>query len=329
MRLDKRENQNLIIQNIDEIVMSHSKLNNVKFYKSTKKPDILILQTHALNKGGKLLTVAYINCATKMLWECSKKHTWAATWNGIYCKNYWCPVCAGHAKSSIDSCIELANLHNGTCISKVYVNNSLPLEWKCSQGHIWFSSRAHIKHGSWCPTCAQKAKPTLEFLHTFARTKNGKLLSTEYKNNKVKLLWECNKKHSWLAPWKDIGSNNSWCPECSSFKTERECKQYLESSLGVQLNKTAIKYEGKKYEFDGYNEEHKIAFEYHGYQHYIFPNYFHKTEEIFKAAQERDRIKEQYCIDNNIKLIVIPYTENKNLYKYIDTQISEILYAAQ
>ena len=63
------------------------------------------------------------------------------------------------------------------------------------------------------------------------------------------------------------------------------------------------------YEFDGYNEEHKIAFEYHGYQHYVYPNFFHKTEKDFLSNQERDKAKEEYCKENNIKLIIIPYTD--------------------
>ena len=47
------------------------------------------------------------------------------------------------------------------------------------------------------------------------------------------------------------------------------------------------------------------------------PNYWHKTKEIFELAQQRDKIKEQYCVENNITLIIIPYTEENKLKLFI------------
>ena len=87
------------------------------------------------------------------------------------------------------------------------------------------------------------------------------------------------------------------------------------------MKKTRFKYNSSTYEFDGFNKENKIAFEYHGIQHYIYPNYWHKTEDIFKAAQQRDKNKEQYCQENDITLIVIPYTEEKNLELFIASNL--------
>ena len=45
------------------------------------------------------------------------------------------------------------------------------------------------------------------------------------------------------------------------------------------------------------------------------------TFEAFKENQIRDNIKTQYCKDNNIKLIRIPYYEFKN----VDTILNNIL----
>ena len=115
-----------------------------------------------------------------------------------------------------------------------------------------------------------------------------------------------------------------WCPECSSFKTERLCKELLEHKLKVSLKKTRITYNNTWYEFDGYNEEYKIAFEYHGIQHYKYPNYWHKTEDQFLKAHQRDKMKELYCKENNITLLVIPYTKEKALDSYISQLTLEI-----
>ena len=78
----------------------------------------------------------------------------------------------------------------------------------------------------------------------------------------------------------------------------------------LKLNKHTFMFGKQKLEWDGYNKESKIAFEYQGYQHYEYPNYYHKTKTVFLKAQERDKLKEQYAKDNNIKLIIIPFTAN-------------------
>jgi len=61
------------------------------------------------------------------------------------------------------------------------------------------------------------------------------------------------------------------------------------------------------------NSEHGwTLIEFHGGQHY-FPVEFWGGEKSFKERQNRDRIKEKYCKDNNFPLIVIPYWELNNI----------------
>lgn len=64
---------------------------------------------------------------------------------------------------------------------------------------------------------------------------------------------------------------------------------------------------------DGYAEINiygrviKLAFEYNGYQHYEWPNVFHKTIHKFIEQQNRDTLKKKICEDNGIILIEFPY----------------------
>ena len=131
------------------------------------------------------------------------------------------------------------------------------------------------------------------------------------------MLWECKELHKWEATWHNIKDRNSWCPVCSSFKTEKLCKELLEQKFGFEFRKTKFYYGDQQLEFDGYNKQYNIAFEYHGKQHYEFNKYFHKIEQNFIKQQQRDDLKEQFAAENNIKLIIIPYTENDNLEKFI------------
>ena len=68
----------------------------------------------------------------------------------------------------------------------------------------------------------------------------------------------------------------------------------------------------RKYYFDfgildGDNQL-KYLIEFDGIQHFFKNNQFGQEKEAsFKRNQERDRVKNDYCIKNNIPLIRIPY----------------------
>lgn len=56
-----------------------------------------------------------------------------------------------------------------------------------------------------------------------------------------------------------------------------------------------------------------MAIEFDGQQHYEFNSFFHRTEEEFKKRRQIDEEKNQYCLNRDIILFRIPYTEIENL----------------
>ena len=56
---------------------------------------------------------------------------------------------------------------------------------------------------------------TLEDMQDLASQRNGKCLSTEYRNGRTRLKWQCEKGHIWEARPDNIKSNNSWCSICT------------------------------------------------------------------------------------------------------------------
>lgn len=290
---------------------------------STKRHNIKQIQDFVKSKGGKVLSTVYINCKEPMLWQCGCGNVWTTNWDCIHNDKTWCPSCSKVAIPELKILQAFAENKGGKLRSSEYKTAKSLLSWECEYGHSWEASWTNINHKTsptWCPTCAKKSKPSITILQQHAMSLGGKLLSTEYINNKSKLIWECNKGHKWKAAWAHI-KREEWCPECASFKTELKVKKLLSKHLNISLIKTRFLFNNRRYEFDGYNEKHKIAFEYHGYQHFIYPNHWHRTLDIFEAAQQRDRDKEQYCKDNNIKLIIVPYTEEANLKHYIETLV--------
>jgi hypothetical protein len=61
------------------------------------------------------------------------------------------------------------------------------------------------------------------------------------------------------------------------------------------------------------NKQLKTLIEYDGLQHYQYVPFFHGDETGFELQKIRDNIKTNYCKDNNIKLLRIPYTEYDNI----------------
>ena len=78
--------------------------------------------------------------------------------------------------------------------------------------------------------------------------------------------------------------------------------------------------------FDFYLPDFNILIEYDGQQHFKPIDFAGKGEEWaiknMLETQRRDNIKTQYCKDNNIKLIRIPYFEFENIEQiFIDNSL--------
>lgn len=115
---------------------------------------------------------------------------------------------------------EIARARGGKCLSTEYKNNHIKLRWRCKLGHEWeaipnsVAPRAGFK-GSWCPICAGRLskRGMLQQLIDLAVSRNGKLLSKNYRNARAHVRWRCEKGHEWRA-LPDAVKRGSWCPVC-------------------------------------------------------------------------------------------------------------------
>ena len=104
------------------------------------------------------------------------------------------------------------------------------------------------------------------------------------------------------------------CDKCI-HKTETLCRSAIENITGKPFPKKQPNFlEGL--EFDGYNEELKMAIEYDGIQH-TKPIRKFGGEKEFKQVQKRDEKKNKLCTLNNIILIRVPHTVI-NFEKYFE-----------
>lgn len=183
--------------------------------KKIRKYTIPQLRKIASDRGGKLLTKEFISTSTPMEWECTKRHQWIADVNSVVRRNSWCRKCYTETKKlSIEDYKKIAESRNGVLLSKTYIQNKLPLKWKCEKGHIWTAEAKMVKQGSWCPKCAvENKKLPIELFQNMAKRHEGELLSKNYEGLRTALKWKCKNGHIWLKTPKSVQAGH-WCPVC-------------------------------------------------------------------------------------------------------------------
>ncbi len=182
-----------------------------------KRGTIQQMREIAESRGGICISEMYVNSATKLCWRCRAGHEWNAAPLHIK-RGHWCPVCARVARLTLQEMNNVAARKSGQCLSAEYLNSSKPLRWRCAIGHEWNARPASVKSGNWCPFCARNRELEFEQLRQIARERGGRCLSTEYKNSRTPLLWECSQRHRWKACPANIKGGTrrkgSWCLQC-------------------------------------------------------------------------------------------------------------------
>lgn len=140
----------------------------------------------------------------------------------------------------------------------------------------------------------------------------------EYKNinsqNKVDLL--CPNDHQWSVNRNNFEYKHERCPICTSELSgsmsygERLIYSIL---IGNSINfkrEVSVNIKGETHRFDFYLKlnNKKYFIEYDGIQHYKESTGYLKGKLI--ERQRKDRVKDQYALDDGITMVRIPYTEN-------------------
>jgi hypothetical protein len=133
-----------------------------------------------------------------------------------------------HQKEQYQKAINKAKERGGECLSKKYSNNRTKMLWQCANGHEpWETTfKSVVNSNQWCKHCGitnrmdkQKNPQGLNLARKHAISKQGLCLSTEYKSNKTKMLWQCANSHEpWEASYEKVVSAGRWCPHCANEK---------------------------------------------------------------------------------------------------------------
>lgn len=107
----------------------------------------------AREKNGEFISEAYMGARVLHLWRCQKGHIFPTTPDNVK-RKHWCPHCVGLARKSLDQFQVIAKEREGACLSTVYVNSKIKLQFRCKEGHKWAAVPSSISRGTWCRECA-------------------------------------------------------------------------------------------------------------------------------------------------------------------------------
>lgn len=228
-----------------------------------------------------------------------------------------CPKCVGKGLSNENIIQDFKNIHGDKYdYSKVnYINSSTKVTIICPIHGEFGQTPNNHKSGQGCFKCNGNEKKNItDVLQSFKNIHGDKYdySIVQYINahTKIKIICPIHGEFEQTPNNHRLGNG---CPSCNESKGERKIRMWLEGNN--------IKYvpQHKFYDcknilplpFDFYLPEQNLCVEYNGLQHYKMVEHF-GGEEGFNQRQINDKIKMEYCKNNNIPLIIIKYNDDIN-----------------
>ena len=256
-------------------------------------------------------------------------------------RGFGCPTCGGNTRLTTGDFVRRASeKHAGKYLyaKVVYKSGHTKVTITCpAPGHGDFRQLPadHLR-GVGCPKCARVAPLSLEeFIERATELHSGKYSYTHavYKNNHTKVVISCPlPRHGDFQQTPGNHLTGAGCPKCAESKGERAIDQILRS-----LRKEFI----REYRIDACRYKRPLPFdfaiiekgalvaliEFQGEQHYETERFFGMSGSINKAfavVRKRDAIKRQYCEENRIPLLIIPFARKDEAHSMIRNFLTQL-----
>lgn len=203
-------------------------------------------------------------------------------------------------------------------------------EWTVTVSNL---IKTHNKTG--CPYCANirvpnlQRKSHLEFLKELKEINPNAKIKSFYHSYHEDVKCSC-KKHpecEWMQSPQTLLSGSFSCPKCTTFAHEQMILDFLdEHNIKYTPQK---RFEDCKDEkplpFDAYLDDYNICIEYDGEGHYLpIPWNGMDGQQLLERTQKHDIIKSNYCNNNNIVLIRIPYWEKDHIEDILYNNLNQL-----
>jgi len=224
-----------------------------------------------------------------------------------------------HSKGIVKFIEEASKKYNGKYdYSKfIYTNNKNKSIITCPfHGDFLMKPENHL-NGNECPECKRVKYNQNEAIEKCFNMHGNKYDYSKfiYINSTTKSIIIC-KKHGEFMQTPAHHWNGNGCPICKESKGENLVRNILIKKNIKYITQHKFKdCRGKRHllPFDFYLPDLNVVIEYQGRQHY---NKTGTWESAFEKTILTDKIKKEYCMNNNINLLEIPYYE-KNVENII------------
>jgi hypothetical protein len=270
------------------------------------------------DKNCKLLSTEYTNAHAKLKYIASCGHERSITFVsfkaglGELCHQCSQQQVADKYRHTFDFVKNFFEERDCKLISKKYINCHSKLKYVAQCGHEETINFAHFQNGEGlvCKKCAGIRKYTIEEVKTYFKNNGCVLLSEKYVNSHSKLKYIAFCGHENEVSFSNFRSGSGLtCSKCFGSTGEKIIANVLnQNGVIYEQEKKMTGCKGKReLRFDFYIPTYNICIEYDGRQHFESIEYFGGEKQLIQQ-QTYDKIKNQYCLDNNIILIRIPYT---------------------
>lgn len=249
-------------------------------------------------------------------------------------KGYGCSECAKekignkNGKSHEEYVSEVKKLSSHIDVLGLYVNHMTPILHKCTVHNIeWEAHPSSILHGSGCYECGLEKLKNIKIKTDDQYKKELKSINPniialdKYIGSEISILHKCLiDGNEWYArPYNTLYGKG--CPKCNESKGEKQVSLYLDKyNIKYETQKTFDGcYDIKLLPFDFYLPDYNCCIEYDGKQHFEPIEYF-GGQETFEYTQKHDNIKNEYCKNNGISLLRIPY------FKDVEEELNNFLF---
>lgn len=207
-----------------------------------------------------------------------------------------------------------------------YVNTKTKLKILCPKEHVYFKSWNKFNEGQRCTICSKKKKYTYIEVKSIIESEGYELLSKEYVNCKKELLIKCDKGHIFEMCFDFFNNAKCRCPECNISSGELRIRDFmLKNNINfIQQykfkdckNKNSLPFDFSIFDI---NNNLLLLIEYQGQQHYKPVDIF-GGDERFKYQQKLDKIKNIYCLKNNLPLLRIPYWDFDKIEQILSQEL--------
>ncbi|MFA5760069.1 MAG: DUF723 domain-containing protein [Clostridia bacterium] len=292
--------------------------------------------------------ITYVNSQRKVNIVCKKHGSFQQT-PANHLQGQGCYSCRSEKigvikRSSLEEFISQAQKVFGDFYnySKVdYKNNHTKVLIICPiHGEFYKTPNCHISSKAGCPTCSklsQRKKRLLgkeEFIKRAVKRHGSKYdyskVSYVSATDFVKIICTFHGEFQQKAYLHIAGSG---CPKCNSSKGELRIHKFLDTNKVFNKSQFRIRECQDKrplpFDFAIFEDKDKTRLkcliEYDGEQHFNKRSFFFKkSEKAYEDRKRKDGIKNNYCLQNCIPFMRIPYWQKDNIEKLLENFLSSI-----